>query len=563
MTLGLTVLWCINKKQGLVFMYTLLFVEDEYNVRKAIINTIDWDSLGFRIIGEAENGLEAIDIVEKYKPDVIITDIKMPFMDGIEFAKLVREINPVTKIVFLTGFNDFDYAISAIKLNVIEYLSKPVSAEKMRDTLISIKRKLDEENNYLRNVEILRQNYIESLPIIRTGFLLSLITSYTSSAQINNNIQRLSLNLNGPWYLIFTVRIDRGSTMDIESTEGIEDIDVIFPSLVNIAKRVSDKYLLNETFEYGENIVTILSDTKENIDNYAEILMHEIQQSIYKNYGLQVIIGVSNMFKNLEEAKKEFDNSVTALSYCSIMGTNKAIYLRDIEPARGINFVFDEKKEREFSSILKTGTKDILFKFISGIFNELAAKEASLSDFQICIIEMITTLIKTAQSSISDFTEKMDVNMGLLLDVYKSQTIDEAKYNFKKLCSKVMEYIDLERQDMTAVLVNKGYEYMKSNYSDPELSLRTVSKYLHISSNYFSIIFKRVIGEPFKNVLIRIRMEKAYELLATTNMRILEVAKEVGYNDQHYFSYSFKKYFNISPSEMRSRQNNGVMLGKL
>lgn len=544
-------------------MYTLLFVEDEYNVRKAIINTIDWNSLGFRVIGEAENGLEAIDIVEKYNPDVIITDIKMPFMDGIEFAKLVREINPVTKIVFLTGFNDFDYAISAIKLNVIEYLSKPVSAEKMTDTLISIKKKLDEENNNLRNIEILKKNYIESLPIIRTGFLLSLITSYTSSEQINSNIQRLSLNLNGPWYLIFTIRIDRGSTIDMKGIDNIEDIDVIFPSMVNIAKRVSDKYLLNETFEYGENIVTILSDTKENIENYAEILMHEIQQSINKNYGLPVLIGVSNMFKNLEEAKKEFDNSVTALSYCSIMGTNKAIYLRDVEPARGINFVFDEKKEREFSSILKTGTKEILFKFISGIFDELAAKGASLSDFQICIIEMITTLIKTAQNSISNFSEKMDVNMGLILDVYKSQTIDEAKYNFKKLCCKVMECIDLERQDMTAVLVNKAYEYMKSNYSNPDLSLRTVSKYLHISSNYFSIIFKRIIGEPFKNVLIRIRMEKAYELLATTNMRILEVAKEVGYNDQHYFSYSFKKYYNISPSEMRSRQNNGVRLGKV
>ncbi|HHW01086.1 MAG TPA: response regulator [Clostridiaceae bacterium] len=544
-------------------MYTLLFVEDEYNVRKAIINTIDWSSLGFTVIGEAENGLEAIDIVEKCNPDVIITDIKMPFMDGIEFAKLVREINPVTKIVFLTGFNEFDYAISAIKLNVIEYLSKPVSAEKMRDTLISIKQKLDEESNNLRNIEILKQNYIESLPIIRTGFLLSLITSYTSSAQIYNNIKKLSLNLNGPWYLIFTVRIDRGSTIDLKGIDSIEDIDVIFPSLVNIAKRVSDKYLLNETFEYGENIVTILSDTKENIENYAEILMHEIQQSINKNYGLPVIIGVSNMFRNLEEAKKEYDNSVTALSYCSLMGTNKAIYLRDIEPAKGIKFVFDEKKEMEFSSILKTGTKDNLFRFISDIFNDLAAKGATFSDFQICIIEMITTLIKTAQNSISDFTEKMDINMSLILDIYKSQTIDEVQYNFKKLCCKVMECIDLERQDMTAVLVNKGYEYMKSNYSDPELSLRTVSKYLHISSNYFSIIFKRVIGEPFKNVLIRIRMEKAYELLSATNMRILEVAKEVGYNDQHYFSYSFKKYFNISPSEMRSRRSNGIVLGKL
>ena len=398
-------------------MYTLLFVEDEYNVRKAIINTIDWNSLGFTVIGEAENGLEAIDIVEKCNPDVIITDIKMPFMDGIEFAKLVREINPVTKIVFLTGFNEFDYAISAIKLNVIEYLSKPVSAEKMRDTLISIKQKLDEESNNLRNIEILKQNYIESLPIIRTGFLLSLITSYTSSAQIYNNIKKLSLNLNGPWYLIFTVRIDRGSTIDLKGIDSIEDIDVIFPSLVNIAKRVSDKYLLNETFEYGENIVTILSDTKENIENYAEILMHEIQQSINKNYGLPVIIGVSNMFRNLEETKKEYDNSVTALSYCSLMGTNKALYLRDVEPAKGINFVFDEKKEMEFSSILKTGTKDILFRFISDIFNDLTAKGASFSDFQICIIEMITTLIKTAQNSISDFTKngpKHELNSGYI-----------------------------------------------------------------------------------------------------------------------------------------------------
>lgn len=150
-------------------MYTLLLAEDEYSVRKAIINTINWEELGFQIIGEAENGLEALEIVEQYNPDVIITDIRMPFMGGIDLAKLVREINPITKIVFLTGFNDFDYAISAIKLNVIEYLSKPVTAKKMKETLTSIKIKLDEENSRLRNIELLRKSYTESLPIVRIG----------------------------------------------------------------------------------------------------------------------------------------------------------------------------------------------------------------------------------------------------------------------------------------------------------------------------------------------------------------------------------------------------------
>lgn len=544
-------------------MYTLLLVEDEYSVRKAIINTINWGDLGFKIIGEAENGLEALDIVERYNPDVIITDIRMPFMDGIDLAKAVREINPITKIVFLTGFNDFDYAISAIKLNVIEYLSKPITAEKMKDTLTSIKQKLDEENDSMRNIESLRQNYIESLPIVRMGFLISLITGSITGAHISNDVQKLSLNLKGPWYRIFSLGIDKksvsNSTIDKDIIGDVDDIDVIFNSLANITKNIANKYVLNETFVYGENIVVILSDSEENIENYAEILMLEIKQNINKNYGLTVSIGVSNMFQTFDNAKSEFENSITALNYRLIIGANKIIYLCDVEPGKGINFIFDESKEKMFSSILKTGKKDELSLFVSAVFNDLAAQQASLSDFQICTIEMFAVLIKTAKNTIPNFTVNMGRNLNLITDIYKNQTIDEIKSWFEHLCHMVMEYIDVQRQDTTVVLANRGYEYMKSNYSDPELSLKSVSAYLHISSNYFSILFKKIIDEPFKNILIKIRMEKAHELLVTTNMRILEIAKEVGYTDQHYFSYSFKKYFNISPSEMRLKQNNSII----
>ena len=128
-------------------LYRILLVDDEEEVRHAIIQKIPWEELGFQVVGDAENGMDALEKIEQLEPDVVLTDIRMPYMDGLEMAERLREIHPSIKVVLFSGFDDFEYAQKAIKLNIIEYILKPVNAEEMMEILLRIKGTLDEDTH--------------------------------------------------------------------------------------------------------------------------------------------------------------------------------------------------------------------------------------------------------------------------------------------------------------------------------------------------------------------------------------------------------------------------------
>ena len=157
-------------------LYRIILVDDEEEVRKSIIRKIDWTAVGFAVVGDAENGEDALEKIENLEPDVVLTDIRMPYMDGLTLAERIRQKYPSMKIVIFSGYDDFEYAKQAIKLNVTEYILKPVNVEELTAILKRIKTNLDEEIEQKRNVNLLRENYKRSLPILREQFLKDLIS---------------------------------------------------------------------------------------------------------------------------------------------------------------------------------------------------------------------------------------------------------------------------------------------------------------------------------------------------------------------------------------------------
>jgi len=535
-------------------MYSLMLVDDECDVRKAILETINWNELGFEVVGEAENGREALDVAQRLNPDVIITDIKMPFMDGIEFVKELREENPITKIIFLTGFNDFEYAKSAIKYNVMEYLLKPISADNLGKTLTSVRQKLDSERDTLRNIEQMKKNYETDRQIMRMGFLHALVAGGVSKKYIESVIPKLGLKLDGECNLVFVTKPSRHS---LESNIlGVDDTDLLMASISKLVTQTADRYVRNESFWHLEHFVTILSDTRKNIEENSNILMLEIQQNIEHFYGVTSTTGVSEKFDDISKTKLAYESAISALEYRLILDNNKIIHISDIEPDGKVRFLFDENSEANLKSILKTGTKEQVTQFVNKMFENMRNRKATLSDYQIYIIEMFSVVVKTAKSLIPDFDLNVGNNLNFITEIFNHESIDDVKKWFERLCHRIIEYINLQRQDSTDILADMGYEYIKKNYHQSDLSLKMISDQLHISSSYFSSIFKKFTGDSFTNILIKIRMEKAKELVLTTNKKIFEIAQETGYTDQHYFSYCFKRYFQVSPNEMRRGSGN-------
>ena len=177
--------------------YKIMLVDDEEEVRTSIIRKIDWQDAGFEVIGDAENGKEALEKIEQNEPDVVLTDIRMPYMDGLEMAENIRQRYPSIKIVIFSGFDEFEYAKKAIKLNVIEYILKPVNVEELTAILKKIKKNLDEEIEQKRNVTLLRESYIKSLPAIREHFLNDLIHGGMEEAQIEEKLNEYAIDVAG------------------------------------------------------------------------------------------------------------------------------------------------------------------------------------------------------------------------------------------------------------------------------------------------------------------------------------------------------------------------------
>ena len=175
--------------------YKIMLVDDEEEVRTSIIRKIDWQDAGFEVIGDAENGKEALEKIEQNEPDVVLTDIRMPYMDGLEMAEMIRQRYPSMKLVIFSGFDEFEYAKKAIKLNVIEYILKPVNVEELTAILKKIKKSLDEEIAQKRNVNLLRESYIKSLPTIREHFLNDLLHGGMDKAQIDEKLKEYAIDI--------------------------------------------------------------------------------------------------------------------------------------------------------------------------------------------------------------------------------------------------------------------------------------------------------------------------------------------------------------------------------
>lgn len=533
-------------------MYKLIFADDEQVVRNSIMKIINWEECGFTVTACCENGREVIEKVEKDCPDVIITDIKMPFMDGVELASIVRSKHPTVKIVFLTGFDDFNYAKQAIDLNVMDYILKPITSRKLTKSLLQIKEKLDKEYKEKNDLDLLRLYYKKSLPLLKHSFLTTLVKSNIPQKTIDERIDSLKFGeLRGDRYVVTVVNVDDETFYN--TSFSLKELDIALFAAFNITQEVVNKYSIGVSFMYEQSIVIIAKSDKNDsiLEQGFDEILEEIRHNVKKYLGFSITIGVGNICNTLEGVKTSFNNAILALEYKIILGNNRVIYIDDLEPNRKNIVIFDDNKERMLLTAIKVGTIEEVEKTIDNLVNEIVESKMSLNYIHFYIMGIMSALYKEAQNSDVDI-EKFFGNNNVMTEIFKIKSIKEIKYWLKNICIKIMNAISKNRRDTCKVLVERAKHYIMDNYSNSDISVKMVSSYLHISPSYFGAIFKRETGETFVDFLVKIRMRKAKQLICTTDYKNYEIASKIGYSNPHYFSYSFKKYYNISPNEFRN-----------
>jgi two-component system, response regulator YesN len=546
-------------------MYKLILVDDEEDVREGLTQEIGWEQFGFEVVGTAENGKEAYELIERLVPDVIVSDIMMPFLDGLSLAKLVRENYPDIKIILLTGFDEFEYAKKAVTLQIEEYVLKPFSSQELIDAIVKVKSQIDAEMAEKENIHQLLQHYKESLPILRNSFLTSLITKRFEQSEVIEKLNNYSISLHGNLFTVSAVRIDQlfplhaGSNgQESRHHAGDESGDREFQlfAVLNLAEEICNKRGMGLTFLHNDHVVVLTASSEDKTNTAIEktlTLLEEIRLTAEKHLKFSITIGVGTVTSNVTSLKDSYEEALIALDYRLILGNNRIIYIADIENRTVEKPKFDEQKEQDLIRYIKMGSLSEIKGLIESFFHEIESAKISYKDYQIYLLEILITILKMAQNS-SRGTDPILDNHGILFsEMQKLNNLQEAKNWILDLCQHVMSSIETDRLSNSKNLVHLAKKYIQEHYHESDINVTKVCHHLHISSGYFSYIFKKEMKATFLNYLLKIRMEAAKDLLGTTDFKSFEVAEKVGYSEPNYFSFCFKKYYGLTPKELRSK----------
>lgn len=537
-------------------LYRIILVDDEEEVRQSIIRKIDWKSAGFCVVGDAENGQEALEKVEALEPDLILTDIRMPYMDGLSLAERVRQKYPSVKIVIFSGYDDFEYAKQAIKLNVTEYILKPVNVEELTAILKRIKTNLDEEIEQKRNVSLLRENYIRSLPILREQFLNELVVSPVPEEELEARLGEYDIPLGGAKKWV-------AASIDIEPEEYgkgdqlplHKEKDLIPISVMQIVGEKLGNYCRSSVFTTSrtsrDQLALIAAIDGDNSHTGLIDVLGDICKETKKILEVPITIGIGHSCTALQDISSSFRSAQNALGYKAIIGAGSTIYINDVEPLHFGRLLFDSKDESELIAAIKFGPEEKIRSVVKNVVGKMDDAKVHVGQYQMYSLNVISCITRLTQQYDMSLSELMGEEGGFSSITETIQRREDFCQWLLKAALCINHSINEERDNTTRNIINEAKQYIMDNYQNPDLSVEMLCRHLHMSPAYFSTVFKKETGQAYIAYLTEIRLNKAVELLNTTDDKTYIIASKVGYQEQNYFSYVFKKRFGISPSKYR------------
>lgn len=531
-------------------LYRIMLVDDEEEVRKAIIRKMDWEQLGFEVVGDAENGEDALEKLEQFEPDVIITDIRMPYMDGLTLTARIREKYPSMKILIFSGFDDFEYAKQAIKLNVTEYILKPVNGQELAVILKRIRESLDEEIEQRRNINSLRESYLGSLPMLREIFLNNLVRGITDVAAVVPKMREYGIDiLDARKWLAAVIHVEKVERIETQELSMHQELIPI--SVRELLEDCLKPYCRFVIFNSIEEITVIAAIDEHNTQTGLINLFNDICKESRRMLEVTITVGVGHSCDTLQEIGSSYQTAVDALGYGAIVGKGKTIYINDVEPVSRGKLQFSTKDEEELTAAIKFGSGDMIENVLQRLSACMDDAKVHARQYQVYMLSIVNCLIRLMQQYDLDVDDMFDSKAQYEDVVAGICRREEFADRIVPIACRMNEAMNRERDNTTRRVIQEAKEYIREHYSDPELSVETLCRHLHMSPAYFSTVFKRETGQTYINYLTEVRLKKAVELLNETDDKTYMIAQKVGYQEQNYFSYVFKKRYGVSPTKYR------------
>jgi len=538
-------------------LYKVFLVEDEIVVREGIRNNIPWDQTSYSLVGEASDGEMALSMVQDIKPDILITDIRMPFMDGLALSRIVKKTLPWIKIIILSGHDEFEYAREAISVGVEEYLLKPVSSQEMQKALNKIAKRIDSEKEELLNIEKLKAQVRSSTDTLRDRWLLDFANGRTLSAQAIEQGREFGIDLLARSYIV----LEAGIVSLNEKDRQLIPVKVIFKSIL-------EKYANCIWFQEDENRFVIIlkevsnnekraaepADSAEFIEESVYTIAQALKYEVERNTVYKLMIGIGPQVERIGEVAKSRSIARKIVDHCINQGlfliADTSLLPRDVtgfDPSSLLNIDGDM-----FLTRLKYASK----KDIDSIMQEyIKALGDNFGENQMLVFfvfgEIIVAASKIVEALGGDIKKIAPYSLKQEDIQYIASSREVFLQKVHSLLSAVIEYRDAHTSGRYQAVIVKAREYIDLNFSSADISLYSTAAHVGISPNHLSTVFAQETGENFIEYLTRVRIEKAKQLLSDTSMKSADIAYETGFSDPHYFSYIFKKNTGLSPREFR------------
>lgn len=528
-------------------MYKVLLVDDEALIREAISENTRWSDLGYELIGTCRNGKEAIERIKENPPDLLLTDICMPFVDGMELTKFVYEQYRDTKVVIISGYDEFEYAKKAVKYQVIEYILKPITALELSETLIKVREKLDGERIQIRNIQKIKGAYISNLPVMRGRFLNSLMQGNIHVNNLYDRFQEYNIKLDGSHFMTALILGD-DLTPFLNQSE-ITKVELAHFAIYNIAEEIMKNYDAGVTFQDVEEKTVLVFSADAEIEKAAMRICEEIRTAIYKFLEIRCTIGLGQVVNSVEQLYHSFNEAKKAMEYKFLLGGNQVILAASLQEDIAQQGVDSAKWTSQIILAIKTSNAEDIRRNVQGFIDEIRnaymTKNRSIFYVQNLILSIMNALDNSSMNETQIFGEVRE----LLNTIYDKEQLSDMAKDLITFCDDISESMKHQKDSYCKKQALIALDYIDNHYGDSNISLNSVCVFLSLSTSYFSTIFKAYTGETFIEALTKKRIEKAKNLIEHTGKKTYEIADEVGYSDPHYFSSSFKKMTGMTPTE--------------
>lgn len=524
-------------------LYKIMLVDDEAEVRLSILNRIPWHKLGFEVIADAENGEDALEKMMTAEPDVIITDIQMPFMSGLEFIAKVRENYPDKEIVIFSGYSEFEYAKQAIRLGVREYILKPVDREELSAILTKIKHDLDDQLAQMRDTQAIYEQFQKTYSASKEQFFRRWIKTAPNAPETDALLDEYGIrDKKANRWLGCCIRISEAGQQAPDSLRlHIEKL---------LANVLSDSFSY-DLFSLEEETGVCFYLQKDQELKHLFTLFNRIVRDAMRLFGWTATIGVGTEKTALEQLPASLREAKEALAYGILVGYGRTLYIQDVEPAEAQTLLFGSEEENRLIHAVKFEPEEQLSKTLKQLLDQTDRTHISWRQYQSYILELFQSLQQMIWKYGMDERKLFGYGEDGHEILIHLKTREEIYRFFTELCRNIRACFEKKREDDLGHIVNMAKDYVEKNYADETLSVETICEHLNLSQSYFSTVFKRKTGQNYVTYVREIRMKQAAELLNRTEDKTYVIARKVGYADPYYFSSIFKKTYGVSPSRFR------------